>query len=79
MTEYAKRIFSFHKGMKVVFNATQPIGSRVVSVDILCNKCAVPVFEPLVRTQMYRLIVGSFLAGGGDGFEMFLKNRQNFK
>ncbi|GAB0090469.1 apyrase [Sergentomyia squamirostris] len=64
-------------GMRIVFNMTRPIGSRVISVDLLCNECDIPVYEPIEVDRMYRFIMPSFLAGGGDGFYMVSDNKQN--
>lgn len=67
------------KGLKVTFNVTRPVGNRVVSVDVLCNKCDVPKYERLDPKKMYRVIVNSFLANGGDGFVMFKQYGENYK
>uniref|UniRef100_A0A1B0GP29 5'-Nucleotidase C-terminal domain-containing protein n=1 Tax=Phlebotomus papatasi TaxID=29031 RepID=A0A1B0GP29_PHLPP len=64
-------------GMKIVFNMTKPVGERVTSVDLLCNECDIPVYEPLEVDRMYRFIMPSFLAGGGDGFYVVSENKQN--
>lgn len=66
-------------GLKVSFNVTKPIGQRVLSVDVLCNKCDIPKYYPLDTKQMYRIIVNSFLANGGDGYVMFKKYGENYK
>lgn len=58
-------------GLKTVFNLKNPVGERVVSVHALCNKCKIPVYEPLNLFKYYRVIVPSFMADGGDGFTWF--------
>ncbi|ETN67025.1 5' nucleotidase [Anopheles darlingi] len=58
-------------GLHVVYNVTNPIGDRVVSLDVLCHECAIPRYEPVHPFRKYRVITNSFLAGGGDGFTMF--------
>lgn len=68
-----------HSGLKVVFNVTNPIGERVVSVHVLCNNCAVPKYEPIELDRDYRVICPSFLANGGDGFYVFEEKARNKK
>lgn len=60
-------------GLRVVFDTTRPSGNRVVSVDVLCRKCAVPEYESLDPKEVYRIVVGSFIASGRDGFDVFPK------
>lgn len=62
-------------GMKIVYNVTNPIGEKVVSVKILCNKCVVPKYLPLDEEEVYSAIVPSFIAGGKDGFTMLLDHK----
>lgn len=49
-------------GMKVVFNSQAKVGHRVVSV-VIGNK-------PLVPEQEYKLATTSFVASGGDGYQL---------
>lgn len=65
--------------MKVVIDLTRPIDSRVVSVKVLCRKCTTPEYLPLDPTKTYRVIVGGYLASGGDRFEVFPKYGFNHK
>ncbi|KAH8387234.1 hypothetical protein KR093_005687, partial [Drosophila rubida] len=58
-------------GLKVSYDYTKPINSRVISVQVRCADCPVPLYEPLVNTKIYRLVTPDFLHGGGDGFTMF--------
>lgn len=64
-------------GLRTVFNFKNPIGERVVSVHALCNKCKIPVYEPLDQFKYYRVIMPSFLADGGDGFTWFKEFGRN--
>ena len=70
---------SYRIGLKVLYNVTNEIGKRVISVDVLCNKCAVPVYSPIDFEQMYRIVGASFLVGGGDGFDVVRDNKQNHR
>uniref|UniRef100_L7M9C2 Putative salivary ecto-5'-nucleotidase/apyrase n=1 Tax=Rhipicephalus pulchellus TaxID=72859 RepID=L7M9C2_RHIPC len=56
-------------GIKVVYNLTSPPRSRVVSVDILCTNCTVPVYKPLEPCEVYKVVTTDFVARGGDGFK----------
>lgn len=64
-------------GIKIVYNITNPIGQRVVSVDLLCNECTVPKYYPLSLTKMYRIVVNSFMAEGGDGLSILNEQKRN--
>lgn len=57
----------------------RPIGNRVVSVDVMCRKCIVPEYQPLDPIAVYRILVGSYIGSGGDGFEVFPKYGFNQK
>lgn len=76
--EFSAAAYSFYNflqfsGLKVVFNVTEPVNNRVVSVDVLCRECDVPKYERLDVNRMYRLIVPSFIGAGGNGFVAFTK------
>lgn len=61
-------------GLKIAYNTTNPIGSRVVSAKVRCQKCRIPEYFPLDLEANYRVILPSFLAAGGDGFTMISNN-----
>lgn len=61
-------------GLQVVYNLTNPSGSRVDSVKVQCAQCAVPVYEKLNETAIYQIVLTSFLREGGDGFTLFMVN-----
>ncbi|KAJ6635718.1 Apyrase [Pseudolycoriella hygida] len=64
-------------GIRIVYNITKPIGERVVSVDLLCNECTVPRYYPLDLMKMYRIVVNSYMAGGGDGLSVLNEQKRN--
>lgn len=66
-------------GLKVVYNVTQPVNERVVSVHALCQKCMEPRYEPLNLTSYYRVITQDYLARAGDGFRMLADNKKNYR
>ncbi|KAF7246890.1 Snake venom 5'-nucleotidase [Varanus komodoensis] len=57
-------------GIKVLYDLTQKPGSRVVSLKVLCTDCRVPVYVPIQMEKTYKVLLPSFLAGGGDGYYM---------
>lgn len=59
-------------GIKVVFDLRRPPGSRVVDAKARCWACDIPKYSKIVDKDMYKVIMPSFLATGGDGFSMFL-------
>lgn len=65
-------------GIRVVFNMTNPIGKRVVSVDVMCGDCSVPHYEKLDLDKEYGTLLSSFLYNKGDGFDMFQVNIFSF-
>ncbi|XP_063227371.1 apyrase-like isoform X2 [Bacillus rossius redtenbacheri] len=64
-------------GLQVELDVSRPLGSRVVSVRVLCDACRVPEYLPLQMDKWYRLALSSFLYEGGDGFTMFLQHGRN--
>lgn len=64
-------------GIRYVGDRSKEIGSRMVSIEILCNECLVPVYEPIVLEKWYRLIVPSYIAEGGDGYEAISLNKRS--
>lgn len=57
-------------GIHVVYDISRKPGDRVVKLEVLCTQCRVPSYEPLRMDKVYRVILPSFLVGGGDGFRM---------
>lgn len=66
-------------GIRVVFDTSRPVGSRVTSLKLLCNECLTPVYSNVNYSQTYRIIVPSFIANGGDGYVMIRDNLKNRK
>lgn len=54
----------------MVYDLSRKPGDRVVKLDVLCTQCRVPSYEPLRMDEIYKVILPSFLANGGDGFQM---------
>lgn len=64
-------------GLKIVYDLSQPEGSRVVSLKVRCCDCEVPVYEELDDEKFYRIAVISFLVTGGDGYTIISENLRN--
>lgn len=58
-------------GVRITYNLTKPSGSRIESVYVLCANCTEPVYENLVTTKIYKIIIPMFLQFGGNGYKMF--------
>jgi 5'-nucleotidase len=65
------KAFLQHSGMKVVYNVTNPPFERVIEAKALCRTCEEPTYEDIQADRVYRVILPSFLNGGGDGFDVF--------
>lgn len=64
-------------GLRVTYDLALSPGNRVQSVEVLCTKCQVPKYVPLDLQETYALVVPSYLANGGDGFDMIKNNKEN--
>lgn len=56
-------------GIRVMYNFSQPNNSRVISLEILCTSCSVPVYEEVDDCKHYNIVTSAFIANGGDGFK----------
>jgi len=54
-------------GLKYTWDPAKPAGQRIVSVEVLTDKG----FRPISAKASYKVVVNNFLAGGGDGFDVF--------
>ncbi|CAG9559138.1 unnamed protein product [Danaus chrysippus] len=73
---YSSRMLQL-SGFRVVYNATAPIGSRVVSAAVRCVRCDVPRYEPLKNDSVYRVLTQNYIGDGGGGYTMLSENREN--
>lgn len=48
-------------------------------MEVLCDDCEIPEYEELQRGKLYKIVMTSYLARGGDGFKMIKDNIQNQK
>lgn len=66
-------------GLRIVYNLKNEAMNRVVSIDVMTPQGAekTPVFQPLNTEKYYKIIATSFVADGGDGFEVIKKYKLN--
>jgi len=61
-------------GLRVVYDLSQPEGSRVAEVSVVCLACDVPDYRPLEPNATYPILTNSYLLGGGDGYAVLRDN-----
>ncbi|XP_045503273.1 apyrase-like isoform X1 [Colias croceus] len=66
-------------GMRNVYNASAPIGSRIVSASVRCIDCGVPRYSPLDPHATYRVLTQDYIGDGGGGYSMLSQNRENLQ
>jgi 5'-nucleotidase len=54
-------------GLRYTWDPAQPAGQRIVAVEVLTAEG----FRPIGARTRYRVVTNNFLAGGGDGYEVF--------
>lgn len=58
-------------------NLTQPYGSKVQSLKVRCQMCTIPRYEEMNPKQIYRIVVDSYIATGGNNYTVFAQNLKN--
>ncbi|XP_076445774.1 snake venom 5'-nucleotidase-like [Babylonia areolata] len=66
--------FLQHSGLNVVYDMLKPAGRRVLEVKVRCADCQVPQMEEVRGSQVYQVVLPSFLAEGGDGYSVIKDN-----
>lgn len=64
-------------GIRYTADRSKEIGSRMVTIEILCNECLIPEYKPIDLDKWYRLITSNYMADGGDGYEAISLNKRN--
>ncbi|XP_037093815.1 snake venom 5'-nucleotidase-like [Pollicipes pollicipes] len=64
-------------GVRATYNIARPIGSRLLSVEVLCSYCSVLRFAPVQQDKFYEVAVTSFMADGGDHYTMIRDSRMS--
>ncbi|XP_046575024.1 snake venom 5'-nucleotidase-like [Haliotis rubra] len=62
-------------GMTIVYDMAMPVGQRVIEVKVRCTNCSVPQYVDLNDSEIYKIIMPSFIANGGDGYDVINKNK----
>ncbi|CAL8287137.1 unnamed protein product [Lota lota] len=62
-------------GIHVEYSVSRPVGQRVASLEVLCTACRVPQYKPVAPDEEYKVVVTSFIADGGDGYNMLRDER----
>jgi len=65
-------------GIKVVYDASKPVGQRVHSLKARCGDCEIPTLHDVVDTETYSFITNDYLTKGGDGYSMIHEDPQLF-
>ena len=55
-------------GLRFFFDATRPVGQRLISVFV---RQADGSYSPIVPTRVYRIVTNNFTRGGGDDYALF--------
>ncbi|XP_033150279.1 apyrase [Drosophila busckii] len=66
----SSHLMAQYSGLKVTYDYSKPVNSRVVSAQVRCADCEVPLYEPLDVKKIYRIVSPNFLQNGGDGYSM---------
>ncbi len=66
--------FAQVSGLRYRFDGSQPVGSRIVSVEVLNENGD---YEPIDPEAVYRVASNDFLRQGGDEYTMFAENGTN--
>ncbi|XP_015595634.1 apyrase [Cephus cinctus] len=64
-------------GIKVTYNLSNEVYSRVVDVKVRCRACQIPEYQDIVEDEWYRIVVPSFLIQGGDDASVIVNNHRN--
>ena len=61
----------------MTYNVKNDPWNRVVDVWVRCTECDVPEYIPLDDEKVYRIVVNSYMADGGDGYYVLPENARN--
>lgn len=58
----------------MTYNVSNPAGSRLTEAYVRCADCRVPKYLPLDEESVYWVVMNTYMAKGGDGFDMIAQN-----
>lgn len=53
----------------------KPSGKRVVAIQVRCAACKFPSYQPLDQSTVYKVILSSYMAGGGAGLSVLAEKK----
>lgn len=53
----------------------KPSGSRVVAIQVRCAFCKYPSYQALDQSTVYKVILASYMAGGGAGLSVIAEKK----
>lgn len=69
--DYFFRFFFQVSGLQVVFNPKNSVNNRVTELKVLQIRNGKKVYVDVENETNYNIVLNTFLAKGGDGFQMF--------
>lgn len=64
-------------GLKITYNISNPIGSKVIDIKVRCRLCELPTYEDFDPAMDYSIVVMEYLADGKNGFHLISDNAKN--
>ncbi|GIY15803.1 protein 5NUC [Includes: UDP-sugar hydrolase [Caerostris darwini] len=61
-------------GLRLTYNVSMPVGSRLIEAHVRCADCRVPHYQPLDEEQVYWVVMSTYMAKGGDNFVNIQEN-----
>lgn len=66
-------------GLKLEYDLSKPFGQRLTSIQVRCQRCLIPKYEPLHQGQIYNIVVNSYTLSGGNNFSVIVDNVKNVR
>lgn len=72
-------VFYNLSGLQITYDMSKPSGQRVASIKVRCASCRVPIYKPLDKDEVYKVILPSNLAQGKGGFNVIRQKKLSHK